>query len=107
MRIISRADVRSATTMSAAIEAARAAFVALAGGKASVPLRTHVATLHGLSLFMPAYAHGGDTVGVKVVTVTPGNSERGFPTVQAVVVLLDESTGTPVALLDGTFLTQL
>src|SRR5712692_4652083 len=107
MLAISRADILEAVTIEDAIDAARAAFVALATGRAVVPLRPHVATAHGTSLFMPAYDSSSAAVSVKVVTVTPGNAQRGMPTVQAVVILVDETTGTAVAILEGTFLTQL
>jgi ornithine cyclodeaminase/alanine dehydrogenase-like protein (mu-crystallin family) len=107
MLAISRAEIRQAVTMRDAIDAARAAFRALTNGQAVVPPRPHVTTANGTSLFMPAYKQSGDTVGLKLVTVTPENPRRGLPTVQAVVLLVDESTGTPAAILEGTFLTQL
>ncbi|MBA3288481.1 MAG: ornithine cyclodeaminase family protein [Acidimicrobiia bacterium] len=47
----------------------------------------------------------GDAIGVKLVTVFPGNVAAGRPSVQAVVVLFDGTTGAPLALLDGTELT--
>jgi ornithine cyclodeaminase/alanine dehydrogenase-like protein (mu-crystallin family) len=93
--------------MPEAIEAARDAFLALASGNAVVPLRAHVATANGFSLFMPAYAPALGSVGLKIATVTPENPSRNLPTVQAIVILVDESTGSPVAVLDGTYLTQV
>ena len=45
----------------------------------------------------------GEAIGVKLTTVFPANVDR--PTVQALVVLFDGATGSPVALLDGTELT--
>jgi len=107
MLAISRADIRRAVTMPEAIEAARDAFIALSTGQGAVPLRQHLPTPHGTSLVMPAFAPAAAAVGVKVVSVTPGNAGRGLPTVQAVVLLLDEASGTPLAILEGTFLTQL
>ncbi len=107
MLAIGRSDLRAAITVGDAIEAARRAFVALSGGEAVVPPRPHLATTHGTSLVMPAYAPGLARVGLKVVSVTPANPQRGLPTVQGVVLLLDEPTGTPVAVLEGTFLTQV
>lgn len=55
-------------------------------------------------LVLPAW-QPGVAVGVKLVTVVPANRDAGRPTVQALYVLFDGVTGTPVALLDGTELT--
>jgi ornithine cyclodeaminase len=107
MLAIGRADLRRSVTIRDAIDAARIAFVALSGGQATVPSRPHLATAHGATLVMPAYATDLGTVGVKIVTVTPNNTRADLPTVQGIVVLVDEETGTPVALLEGTYLTQL
>lgn len=49
----------------------------------------------------------GCGVGVKVVNLIPSNVERGLPTVQALVMLFDPSTGTPLAVLEGSVLTAL
>ncbi len=54
-------------------------------------------------LLMPAWSDAA--LGVKLVTVMPGNSARGVGTVQAVYVLLDRVSGEPLALLDGEALT--
>ncbi|MET7968319.1 ornithine cyclodeaminase family protein [Micromonospora sp. NPDC005305] len=60
---------------------------------------------HGQLLLMPAETAA--VVGVKLSTVAPGNAARGLPRVQALYVLYDRVTLTPVALLDGTALTTL
>jgi len=52
---------------------------------------------------MPAWS--GAALGVKLVTVMPGNSARGVGTVQATYLLLDRATGEPRAVLDGEALT--
>ncbi len=54
-------------------------------------------------LLMPAWSEAA--LGVKLVTVMPGNAARGAGTVQAIYVLLDRATGEPRALLDGEALT--
>jgi len=54
-------------------------------------------------LVMPAWSDAA--LGVKLVTVMPGNGARGVGTVQAIYVLLDRATGEPLALLDGEALT--
>jgi ornithine cyclodeaminase len=58
-------------------------------------------------LLMPAWTRGtGSRVGVKVVTVYPGNGDRGLPAIYGQYLLLDGHTGAPLALLDGTMLTK-
>jgi alanine dehydrogenase len=44
-------------------------------------------------------------IGTKLVTVFPGNLGQGRPSVQALYVLFDPTTGDPSALIDGTELT--
>src|SRR5579871_4456889 len=102
MLAIGRDDQRQAVGIEDAIAAARAAFVGLATGTATVPPRPHLATRHGTVLVMPASSTGVETIGVKIVSVTPANAARGQPTVQGVIVLVNAQTGQPTALLDGT-----
>ena len=73
----------------------------------SVP-RRHVHTLSdadaSVLLLMPVW-QAGQQMGVKLVTVAPANRDRSLPTVQALFILLDTTTGTPLALMDGEELT--
>src|SRR6202166_3558108 len=49
---------------------------------------------------------GGGCLGVKLVTVFPGNARQGESAVQATYALFDAATGLPLAVLDGTELTR-
>jgi ornithine cyclodeaminase len=56
---------------------------------------------------MPAWtgAARGGFLGVKIVSVFPGNAARGLASVLGTYVLMDGGTGEPIAALDGTRLT--
>jgi alanine dehydrogenase len=56
---------------------------------------------------MPAYIPSLDVAGVKIVNVHPENPGKGLPTVMAVVVLNDPKTGGPIAMMDGTYITDM
>ena len=63
-------------------------------------------------LLMPAWSAStagsdvaGRYLGLKSVTVFPGNGARGLPAVQGVYLLLSAETGAPLALIDGPRLT--
>lgn len=88
--------------MPAAIEALRDLF---AEGDATAPPRLHAGVPAGDLLVMPASSPGG--VGVKLVTVTPGNRDAGLPLIHGVYVAFDVDTGVPRALVDGAALTGL
>ena len=71
----------------------------------NAPLRTsHVIEVPGEAnaslLMMPAWRRGG-RLGVKLVTVFPGNAGRDVRSVAAVYVLFDATDGRPLALFDG------
>ncbi|MBM3534558.1 MAG: ornithine cyclodeaminase family protein [Alphaproteobacteria bacterium] len=55
-------------------------------------------------LLMPAW-QVGKHIGVKMVTVFPGNGARSLPAVMGIYTLLDGLTGQPLALIDGPMLT--
>jgi ornithine cyclodeaminase len=105
MRFFNAAAVEAALPDLAMVERLARAFAE--GGE--VPLRHHHkiavpgapdATL----LLMPAWRPGG-ALGIKSVTVFPGNAARGIDSVLGVYLLLDGTTGQPRALLDGRMLT--
>ncbi|MGC5266789.1 ornithine cyclodeaminase family protein [Streptomyces cyaneofuscatus] len=80
---------------------------ALAGGldpDGDVP-RAVVPLAHGQGLLMPS--ESGGWFGVKIATVAPGNATRGLRRINAMYLLHDSATLTPVALLDGVALTTL
>lgn len=55
-------------------------------------------------LLMPVWQESKH-LGVKLVTVMPDNRSKGQPTVHALFILMDTSTGLPLALMDGEQLT--
>lgn len=106
MRIIDEATVHRLLDYPRLIEAIEATFK----NPPEAPTRHH----HPISmdggnpdatlLLMPAW-RAGDLLGLKSVTVFPGNADRGLPAVDGVYLLLDGSTGAPLALIDGKALT--
>lgn len=103
IRFFSAAEVHTALDFAALADALAAAFAAGAEG----PVRhVHRYGEDDRLLLMPAWTSGDEpSLGVKLVTVQPGNAARGVPTVNAVYVLFDRATGAPCALLDGEALT--
>jgi len=69
------------------------------------PPRQAVGTEAGEILIMPSASRGA--AGVKLVTVAPGNPDRGLPRIQGVYALFDPATLAPAALVDGIALTNL
>lgn len=51
-------------------------------------------------ILMPAWQNNG-MLGVKLISVVPGNSTRGLPSVMPIYILFDPLTGSPVKVMDG------
>jgi len=111
LTILSEAVLRQCLTMSDAIEVNRLAFLALATNQATVPTRLVIPLkdLEGATLFKPAHVASPEIrgLGLKLVSVRPHNARLGLPTVPGLIVLVDEVTGLPSALMDATYLTAL
>jgi ornithine cyclodeaminase/alanine dehydrogenase-like protein (mu-crystallin family) len=102
--VLSAEDLHTALPMPRAIEAMKDAYASLATGGAVSPQRMAIPSTGGSTLLMGAHVPG-EGLGAKIVSVFPRNRERHLPVVTGLVVLLDPSTGAPVALVDGTALT--
>jgi ornithine cyclodeaminase/alanine dehydrogenase-like protein (mu-crystallin family) len=110
LRILSKADVKQLMDMQTCIRVNRAAFVAVAEGRARVPVKHHVPVENppnSVSLFMPGYLPDVPALGLKVVSVFPQNPAQGLPTILGAIMLISPATGEPLALMDGTWLTSL
>ena len=104
---LSRADVERVLDVDAMLEALAAALIAFSAGKTSVPPRV-AAVVQGRGLLgaMPGYVPGV-ALETKLVSVFPENDHHGLPSHQGVIALFDESSGTPLALMDGTRITAI
>ncbi len=107
VRILSRAEVLSLVSMQDAIDAMARAFGQLSAGTAEMPVRGAVTTGDGISLFMPARLGATGERGAKVVSVFGGNRSRGLPSINGVILMLDDGTGLPAALMDAGELTAI
>jgi ornithine cyclodeaminase len=108
MRVISSAEIDQVLTFPALIDALADAF----RGDMVTPVRHHHEIerpgAHGTLLLMPAWtgpAMPDAYMGVKIVSVFPDNGAKNLPSVLGTYLLMDGSTGQPVAALDGTRLT--
>jgi ornithine cyclodeaminase/alanine dehydrogenase-like protein (mu-crystallin family) len=99
--------IRAAAPMPELLDAIEAAYRDVAAGRDRSPVRTRVALPDGDLLLMPGVREGDAGTSVKLVTVKPGNARRGLPTIHAVVVWLDGSSGEPRAVLDGGTVTAM
>ncbi len=105
MRILSASEVEGALDFSSLVERLREAF----RRGADVPLRHHhtvpvTGEPDATLLLMPAW-QTDRSIGIKSVTIFPGNGEKGLPAVMGVYLLLDAKNGSPKALIDGPMLT--
>jgi alanine dehydrogenase len=99
--------IRAAVPVGELLDAIEAAYRDVAGGRDRSPIRSHVRLDDGDLLIMPGVRVGGAGASVKLVTVVPGNPERGLPTIHAILAWFDAVTGRPVALLDGATVTAM
>src|SRR5258707_15744353 len=102
MLVLSRTEVEELLDLDELLDALARAHEELSAGRASLPPRIAANTDAGLLGAMPGYLPSVG-LGCKLVSLFPGNVGR--PTHQATIVLFDPENGTPVALMDGTYIT--
>ena len=109
VRILTQADVERLLPMAECIDVMRDALTTLARGDAVLPLRSMVRLPDrpGLLGLMPAYLGSPAIMGLKVVTVMPGNHGTRYDSHQGAVMIFEVEHGSPVAIMDGTAITAI
>ena len=104
MIVLSQAEVRELLDLDELVDALAAAHRDLTEGNASMPPRTAALVQEREALLgvMPSYLPSAG-LACKLVTLFPQNRDR--ETHQAVICVFDPDNGTPVALMDGTYIT--
>jgi alanine dehydrogenase len=103
--VLTRGEVESLLDPDALIDAVGRAMEELSAGRVSMPARIAalVPERDGLLAAMPAYLPSATALTTKLVTVFPQNVDR--PSHQAIILIFDPTSGTPLALMDGEAIT--
>ena len=104
--ILTAAEVEELLDLDDLVDAVAAAMADLSAGRASVPQRiaATVAERHAILAAMPAFLPSAGALTTKLVSLFPDNRDR--PTHQALICAFDPATGTPLAVMDGTYITE-
>jgi ornithine cyclodeaminase/thiomorpholine-carboxylate dehydrogenase len=104
---LSENEVQQLLDIDELLEGLAEGFKALSEGKVVAPSRNEVAVPNaGSMLAMPAW-FPSEHITVKLVTIFHSNLELGIPGHQALICLFDHETGTPLAVMDGTYITAM
>jgi alanine dehydrogenase len=106
-RILDRDQVARCLSMNDTVAAVEAAFRAFANGEATMPPKVYLSIPEVGGDFRAMPARFGDYAGLKWVSSHPRNpGEHGLPAVIAVFILSDPRDARPLAIMDGTVLTE-
>lgn len=99
--------VRKALPMAAAVGLMAQVMRAYSAGDVTQPLRTIIRP-PGPDIFAAMPSHVPEAgFGLKAIMLKPGNHAKGLPAHVGVVLVFDQETGYPLALLDGAELTAI
>lgn len=107
--VISQREVSALLPMRECVDVMAEALRATSRGEAVLPLRSMVwlPDRSGLLGLMPAYLGSPRTLGLKVVSVMPGNHGTAYDSHQGVVLLFDVENGSLLTVIDATSITAI
>jgi ornithine cyclodeaminase len=107
--VVNQAEVGSLLPMAACMDAMAAALRTLARGDARLPLRSVILLPDGRGAFavMPAYLGDPPSIGLKAISVFPGNHASGLDSHQGAVLLFEAEHGRLAAVMDASSITAI
>ena len=107
--VVSQDEVSRLLPMAGCMEAMAAVLRALTEGEALLPLRTVLRLPGGAGAFgvMPAYLAKPPAIGLKAITVFPGNEGTAYDSHQGAVLLFDTDHGRLLAVMDASSITAI
>jgi len=108
--LLTEKDVRQLLTMGEVMKEVESAFKEKGLNRVQMPAKLYIfyKKHYGDLRAMPSYIEGLDISAVKVVNVHPDNRTKyNLPTVMATIILVDPKTGGPLAIMGGTWITDI
>jgi alanine dehydrogenase len=108
--LLTEKEVKQLLSMQEAMEAVELAFAEKGLKRVQMPPKLYLffKKYNGDLRTMPSYIEGLDVSAVKVVNVHPDNRMKyGLPTVMATIIVIDPKNGAPIAVIDGTWITDM
>ncbi len=103
--LLSRRDLEEVLDFPSVIDALDAAFRSEGRAEWDTPKRISARTKGGALLAMPCAGGAPEALGAKLVSTFAGNTAMNEPSVSGLYVLFDPSTGAPLCVMDGLYLT--
>jgi len=103
--LIKRSQIEKVLDMKDCVSIVENAFRLYGDGKVQMPPKVYLSFERGDVRCMPVYIPSMNIAGVKNVNVHPKN--KNLPSVMATITLFDPETGFPLAVMDGTYITNM
>src|SRR5713101_4668681 len=100
-------QVRKHLRMEELIPAMEKALIDFSAGNVTQPVRSVITIEPPGGFFGMMPARTPDGLGIKLVTFYPTNAKLGIPTHMATIFLAGPETGAPLAVMDGTLITEM
>lgn len=109
IRIVRGPDVRALLPMADCIVLMRTTMIAVAEGRAEIPLRSVVKMPGDIGMMgnMGGFLADPECYGVKIVSLSPRNVGTNFSSHLGIVLLFETAHGRPVAVLDASEITAI
>ncbi|WP_434309143.1 ornithine cyclodeaminase family protein [Hominifimenecus sp. rT4P-3] len=98
-------EMRKAVGYDEMMDAIEEAFLCYHQGSYHMPDRYTASYQNRKMLYMPCFAK--DVIGTKMLAEFPENPAKGLPYLSGLMILNDQETGQPIAIMDGSTLTAL
>jgi alanine dehydrogenase len=106
--LLKQSEIKGLVSMKEVIDSVEAGFTAYAKREVQMPAKKYLFFPEGDLRVMPCYVRGREEAAVKCVNVHPKNPiNNELPTVMAIIELIDPKTGFPLAVMDGTWVTDM
>ncbi|UCG28553.1 MAG: hypothetical protein JSV24_04120, partial [Bacteroidales bacterium] len=105
MLCISADDIVKAVSCQELVMAVEKAMIMYEKEEFYMPQRMHLDYKGNILLLMPCFTP--ESMATKLVSLFPGNLEKGKPVINGIVILNDAETGEPLAVFNGAKLTAV
>ena len=99
MIILSREEIEAVVDPNEMMDTIEEAYRIFGENEFYMPERPVVEHENKTLMYMPCYTKEG--IGTKILSIFPENAKLGLPSIDGVVLLNDQKTGAPAAVLDG------